>query len=80
VLDMLRATTIEAKSSGGGFVVDGVPRTMAQAPALYEFYQRKTSAMNTIASIQKNAATAPPVLPAAAAAITAAPGRRPTAL
>jgi adenylate kinase len=36
VLDMVRAATIEAKNSGGGFVVDGVPRTMAQARALYE--------------------------------------------
>src|SRR5919112_6496423 len=36
VLDMVRAATIEAKNAGGGFVVDGVPRTMAQARALYE--------------------------------------------
>jgi adenylate kinase len=36
VLDMVRAATIEAKHSGGGYVVDGVPRNMAQARALYE--------------------------------------------
>jgi adenylate kinase len=36
VLDMVRAALIEAKNSGGGYVVDGVPRTMAQARALYE--------------------------------------------
>lgn len=36
VVDMVRAATIEAKNNGGGFVLDGVPRTMAQARALYE--------------------------------------------
>jgi adenylate kinase len=36
VLDMVRAAMIEAKNNGGGYVVDGVPRNMAQARALYE--------------------------------------------
>jgi adenylate kinase len=35
VVNMVRAATIEAKNSGGGFVLDGVPRTMTQARELY---------------------------------------------
>src|SRR3954462_2371371 len=36
VLDMVRAAMIEAKAGGGGYVLDGMPRNMAQARALYE--------------------------------------------
>ena len=36
VLDMVRAAFIEAKAHGGGYVLDGMPRNMAQARALYE--------------------------------------------
>jgi adenylate kinase len=36
VLDMVRAATIDARNSGGRFVIDGVPRTLVQARALYE--------------------------------------------
>jgi adenylate kinase len=36
VVNMVRVATIEAKNSGGGFVLDGVPRTMTQARELYE--------------------------------------------
>lgn len=36
VLDMMRAAMIEAKAGGGGYVLDGMPRNMAQARALYE--------------------------------------------
>ena len=36
VLDMVRQAVIEAKEAGGGYVIDGVPRNMAQARALYE--------------------------------------------
>jgi adenylate kinase len=36
VLDMVREAIVEAKQSGGGYVIDGVPRNMAQARALYE--------------------------------------------
>ena len=36
VLNMVRQTLIEAKESGGGYVLDGVPRTMEQARALYQ--------------------------------------------
>jgi adenylate kinase len=36
VLDMVRSAFIEAKARGGGYVLDGMPRNMAQARALYE--------------------------------------------
>lgn len=36
VLDMVRAAFVEAKAAGGGYVLDGMPRNMAQARALYE--------------------------------------------
>ena len=35
VLDMLREAMIAAKEAGGGFVLDGIPRNMAQARAAY---------------------------------------------
>src|SRR5215470_3123946 len=36
VLDMTREAIIAAKAAGGGYVLDGIPRTMAQARAAYE--------------------------------------------
>jgi adenylate kinase len=39
VLDMVRQAMIEAKAAGGGYVLDGLPRNMAQARALYEMAQ-----------------------------------------
>ncbi len=36
VLDMVRAAFEEARAGGGGYVLDGMPRNMAQARALYE--------------------------------------------
>jgi adenylate kinase len=36
VLDMVGAAMAESKSNGGGYVLDGMPRNMAQARALYE--------------------------------------------
>ncbi|WP_229070901.1 adenylate kinase [Actinoplanes sp. DH11] len=36
VLDMVRAAFIEAKADGGGYVLDGMPRNLAQARELYE--------------------------------------------
>jgi adenylate kinase len=36
VLDMVRSAFLEAKANGGGYVLDGMPRNMAQARALYE--------------------------------------------
>jgi adenylate kinase len=35
VLDLLREGLLAARSNGGGYVLDGVPRTMAQALAAY---------------------------------------------
>jgi adenylate kinase len=35
VLDMVRAAVVAAKAAGGGYVLDGVPRNMRQARALY---------------------------------------------
>jgi adenylate kinase len=36
VLDMVRIAVVEAKERGGGYVLDGMPRNMAQARALYQ--------------------------------------------
>jgi adenylate kinase len=36
VLDMVRAAVVAAKAAGGGYVLDGVPRNMQQARALYQ--------------------------------------------
>ena len=36
VLDMVREAMIAAKASGGGYVLDGIPRNLAQARAAYE--------------------------------------------
>ncbi len=35
VLDMLRQAMIDAKTAGGGYVLDGIPRNMEQARAAY---------------------------------------------
>jgi len=36
VLDMVRSALVDAKQRGGGYVLDGMPRNMAQARALYQ--------------------------------------------
>src|SRR4029079_19407968 len=35
VLDMVREAMVAARAAGGGFVLDGIPRNMEQARALY---------------------------------------------
>jgi adenylate kinase len=35
VLDMVQEAVVAAKAAGGGYVLDGIPRNMAQARALY---------------------------------------------
>ena len=35
VLDMVREAMVAAKAAGGGYVLDGIPRNMAQAQATY---------------------------------------------
>jgi adenylate kinase len=37
VLQIVREALVAAKDDGGGYVLDGVPRTMSQARTLYEF-------------------------------------------
>jgi len=39
VLDMVRSAFLEAKQRGGGYVLDGMPRNMTQARALYQVGQ-----------------------------------------
>src|SRR4051794_7071743 len=36
VLDIVEKALVAAKAAGGGYVLDGVPRNMAQARATYE--------------------------------------------
>lgn len=36
VVDMVEEAMLDAKSAGGGYVLDGIPRNMAQARAIYE--------------------------------------------
>ncbi len=36
VLDMVRQAFMDAKAAGGGYVLDGIPRTMEQARATYQ--------------------------------------------
>ena len=35
VLDMVREAVVEARATGGGYVLDGIPRNMEQARAMY---------------------------------------------
>lgn len=39
VLDMVRSALLDAKQRGGGYVLDGMPRNMTQARALYQVGQ-----------------------------------------
>ena len=40
VLDMVEDAFVAARAAGGGYVLDGIPRTMAQARATYEIGRR----------------------------------------
>jgi len=52
VLDMVAEAFAAAKAAGGGYVLDGVPRTLAQARATYEIAQRLDMAANVALHLQ----------------------------
>jgi adenylate kinase len=46
VLDMVRAAFAKAKADGRGYVLDGMPRNLAQARALYQFAKAEDMTAN----------------------------------
>ena len=52
VLDMVRQAVLEAHETGGGYVIDGVPRNMAQARALYEIGRELDMTANVALHLQ----------------------------
>ncbi|GLZ02042.1 adenylate kinase [Actinoplanes sp. NBRC 103695] len=52
VLDMVGAAFTEAKAAGGGYVLDGMPRNMAQARALYEIGRNLQMTANVALHLQ----------------------------
>jgi adenylate kinase len=52
VLDMVAEAFAAAKAAGGGYVLDGVPRTLAQARATYEIAQRLDMVANVALHLQ----------------------------
>jgi adenylate kinase len=52
VLDMVRAEFVEAKANGAGYVLDGMPRNMAQARALYDIGRSMEMTANVALHLQ----------------------------
>jgi len=52
VLDMTREAIIAAKAAGGGYVLDGIPRTMAQARAAYDIARELGMTANVALHLQ----------------------------
>jgi adenylate kinase len=52
VLDMVREAMVAAKAAGGGYVLDGVPRTMEQARATYRIGRELQMTANVALHLQ----------------------------
>ena len=54
VLDIVRLALVDAKETGAGYVLDGIPRNMAQARALYEIGRELDMTANVALHLQVN--------------------------
>jgi adenylate kinase len=52
VLDMVRQAFVDAKAAGGGYVLDGIPRTMTQARATYRIARELDMTANVALHLQ----------------------------